>query len=150
VSEWYFAYGSNLWMEQVVARTGLILPGDHRPRIARLADYRLVFNMQDGPGEVFANIVPGGDGVVGVVYRLGHDALDRMDRYEQGYLRTRVHVSIQDGDLNEVVTYVADSATVVDGGRPSAEYLRRIVTGARQHGLPEEYIRSLLMDVLPS
>jgi cation transport regulator ChaC len=103
VSEWYFAYGSNLWMDQVVERTGPIGQGDDRPRIALLANYRLVFNMQDGRGEVFANIMAGGDGVAGVVYRLTHEALERMDQYEQGYHRKRVHVSFQNGELIEAV-----------------------------------------------
>jgi cation transport regulator ChaC len=143
VSEWYFAYGSNLWVDQVVERTGLIDQSDDRPQVARLPDYRLVFNMQDGPGEVFANIMPGGDGVFGVLYRLTLEALERMDHHEQGYLRTRVLVSIENTDLIEAVTYVADAVNLVDGGRPSMQYLQRIVRGARQHGLPEEYIRNL-------
>jgi gamma-glutamylcyclotransferase len=143
MTDWYFAYGSNLWIDQVVERTGSIHQGDDRPQIALLADYRLVFNMQDELGEVFANIMPGGDGVVGVVYRLTHEALERMDLYEQGYLRRRVHVSIQNGDLIEAITYVAEPANLAHGGKPSVEYLRRIVRGARHHGLPEEYIRNL-------
>jgi gamma-glutamylcyclotransferase len=130
-------------MDQVVERTGPIGQGDDRPRIALLANYRLVFNMQDGTREVFANIMPGRDGVTGVVYRLTQEALERMDRYEQGYLRERVHVTIRNGELMEAVTYVADLANVVHGGRPSVEYLQRILRGARQHGLPEEYIQNL-------
>ncbi len=144
MSEWYFAYGSNLWMEQVADRTGPILQGDDRPRLARLPDHRLVFNMQEGPDEVFANIMPGEDTVFGVVYRLTHASLDRMDRHEQGYVRMRVRVVLEDGEFIEAVTYVADPAYVAHGGRPSAVYLRRIVLGARQHGLPEDYIRGVL------
>jgi gamma-glutamylcyclotransferase len=142
MSEWYFAYGSNLAMDQVVERAGSGHQGDDPPQIARLADYRVVFNMREGL-EVFANIMPGGDCVVGVLYRLTHDALDRMDLHEQGYRRERVHVSLQNGELIEAITYMAHPVTEVDGGRPSLEYLQIIVRGARQHGLPEEYIRTL-------
>jgi hypothetical protein len=35
---WYFAYGSNLLSDQMVARTGPIRTGDERPRIARLPE----------------------------------------------------------------------------------------------------------------
>ena len=58
VSEWYFAYGSNLCVEQVADRIGPILQGDDRPRVARLPGHRLVFNMRESPDEVFANIMP--------------------------------------------------------------------------------------------
>ena len=145
MSEWYFAYGSNLATDQVVERAGSGHQGDDPPRIARLADYRVVFNMREGL-EVFANIMPGGDGVVGVLYRLTHKALDRMDLHEQGYRRERVQLSLQNGELTEAVTYIAHPANVADGGRPSVEYLRTIVRGARQHGLPEEYIQNLIKD----
>ncbi len=83
---------------------------------------------------------------MGVLYRLTHNALDRMDLHEQGYRRERVHVRIQNGELTEAVTYIAHPANVVDGGSPSVEYLRTIVRGARQHGLPEEYIPNLIKD----
>ena len=60
---WYFAYGSNLWIEQVVARTGPVRLGAERPRIVRLENHRLVFNMQSrrpgDPDVVYANIEPG-------------------------------------------------------------------------------------------
>ena len=67
-----------------------------------------------------------------------------MDRYEQGYVRVRVRVALEDGEFIEAVTYVAEPAYVEAlGGKPSAVYLRRIVLGARRHGLPEDYIRGL-------
>ncbi len=143
VSEWYFAYGSNLCMEQVADRVGPIVEEADRPRVARLPDHRLVFNMQEGPDEIFANIMPGEGTVFGVVYRMTHASLDTMDRHEQGYVRQRVRVVLEDGEFIDAVTYVAEPAFVTAGGRPSTVYLRRIVLGARRHGLPEDYIRGL-------
>jgi hypothetical protein len=43
----------------------------------------------------------------------------------------------------ESTTYVALAENVVRDGRPGDEYLARIVTGARQHGLPEAFIEKI-------
>jgi hypothetical protein len=47
---WYFAYGSNLWIEQKELRTSAIRTGGDRPRIARLTDFRFAFNKQGSRG----------------------------------------------------------------------------------------------------
>jgi gamma-glutamylcyclotransferase len=143
MSEWYFAYGSNLWIEQMVERAGPIRQGDDRPRVARLASYRLVFNMAGDRGQVFANIVCPGEGVVGVIYGCGPNTLDKLDTYEGGYERRRVAVVAENGEKVDAVTYVAKPTNLANGRKPSAAYLHRIVTGARQHGLPEVYIREI-------
>ena len=143
MSDWYFAYGSNLWTDQMAHRTGPIPQDENRPRRAALPHYRLIFNMRGEDGQVFANIQSPGKGVHGVVYRCSPEALTRLDGYERGYERRRVFVTAENGERLEAFTYVAEPPNVVDGRRPAAEYLRRIVTGARQHGLPESYIREI-------
>jgi Gamma-glutamyl cyclotransferase, AIG2-like len=92
LDEWYFAYGSNLWVDQMIRRIGPIRQGDDWPRFVQLPGYRLAFNMQGDCGRVFANIVQPGEAVLGVVYRCGPAALDILDRYESGYERQRVTV----------------------------------------------------------
>lgn len=50
--QWYFAYGSNLFVDQKEERTG-------RSRQAirsRLSSYRFAFNKRGGGGQVYANI----------------------------------------------------------------------------------------------
>jgi gamma-glutamylcyclotransferase len=143
MNEWYFAYGSNLWIDQMAARTGPIGQGDDRPRIARLSDHRVVFNMQGEDGRVYANVECPGDGVIGVIYRCTPAALDKLDVYESGYERRRVLVTDDGGVTVEAVAYVAKVDRVANGRKPSAEYLERVVRGARQHGLPEAYIGAI-------
>lgn len=144
MSLWYFAYGSNLRVTQVIERTGpLILMGDDRSQVARLPDSQLVFNMSDDGVEVFANVMPGGEGVWGVVYRLTEQALERMDRYERGYRRDRVTVWVQNGPAIEVETYVALTGNLRSGRSPSAAYLEKIVKGAGEQGLANEYIEMI-------
>jgi gamma-glutamylcyclotransferase len=142
MSVWYFAYGSNLWTDQVVARTGPLAPGNERPRIARLPNYRLIFNMLGEDGQVFANIEAPGEGVLGVIYSFSPEALEKMDEYEQGYERRKVVVVCAHEEV-EAVTYVAKPDRIKEGREPSTEYLARIVRGAREHGLSEAYIRAI-------
>ncbi len=144
VEQWYFAYGSNLWTDQMIARTGPISQGDHGPRIARLANHRLVFQNLTSGGPAFANITSPGDGVLGVVYRCNPAALEKLDRYEQGYERRAIVVVDEHGELLAAVAYVVETARGANFGNPSAEYLNRIVTGARQHSLPEAYIARIV------
>jgi gamma-glutamylcyclotransferase len=145
MNEWYFAYGSNLWIDQMIERTGPIRQGADAPKVARLDNFRLVFNMHggDGDGQVFANIMPPGEAVLGVVYRCSPEALKALDAYEEGYERGHVQVVLENGEKRDAVTYFAKPAHVSNCARPSAEYLQRILDGARQHGLPDEYIRGL-------
>ena len=85
---WYFAYGSNLWIDQKETRTGAIRSGNDRPRIARLANYRLAFNKRGSQGQVFANIVAcPGDQVIGIAYRCKPSTIDTMSEWEGGYER---------------------------------------------------------------
>jgi gamma-glutamylcyclotransferase len=143
VNEWYFAYGSNLWIDQMAARTGPIGQGDDRPRVAWLPDHRLVFNMQGDDGQVFANVERPGEGVFGVIYRCGPATLDQLDAYERGYERRRVLVTDEGRVTLEAVAYVAKADRVVNGEKPSAEYVARVIRGARQHCLPEAYVREI-------
>lgn len=143
MNEWYFAYGSNLWIDQMAARTGPIGQGDERPRVARLQDHRLVFNMQGEDGQVYANVERPGAGVIGVIYRCSPAALEKLDACEQGYERQKILVTDEGGVTLDAVAYVARADRIASVGKPSAEYLMRIVRGARQHGLPESYVRQI-------
>ena len=97
MDERYFAYGSNLWIDQMVARTGALRDGAERPQIARLADHRLAFNMHWDDGQVFANLTQPGNGVYGVVYTCSPESLTRLEALEAGYERGNVRVILDDG-----------------------------------------------------
>jgi gamma-glutamylcyclotransferase len=141
---WYFAYGSNLWIDQKERRTSAIRTGADRPRIARLADHRFAFNKRGRKGQVYANVMAcPGEEVFGVVYRCKPSTVDTMSEWEGGYDRKIVTVVIDDGSSVEAITYVAMEKNVLDDTRPSDEYLTRILTGAAQHGLPQEYIEKI-------
>ena len=84
-----------------------------------------------------------GEEVIGVVYRCNPSTVDTMSEYEGGYDPTTVTVVMDDGSTVEAITYVAMKKNVVDDARPCEDYLTRIVNGASQHGLPQDYIDKL-------
>ena len=48
-----------------------------------------------------------------------------------------------EGDVLRALTYVAGEQYAGEDGRPQPGYLAKILDGARQHGLPEDYIAAL-------
>lgn len=149
---WYFAYGSNMWIDQKVKRTGAIRQGAERPRIGTLKDWRPAFNKRSSSGAVVANIIESpGDEVMGVVYRWDQQSRDTMrDEFEIGYEEKWLEVTTNLGETLKTLTFVALPSSVCDEGSPSAAYLAKIVDGARQHSLPEEYIQRIEQLAQPS
>jgi gamma-glutamylcyclotransferase len=142
--QWYFAYGSNLLVEQKTNRTGRI----RQALRCCLMGYRFAFNKRGNNGQVYANIVPDDSAEVwGVVYLCNPEAMRTMDRYEGvatgNYERIPVTVENESGERIEAITYVAGEDFVCEPGKPSAEYLGKIISGARHHALPEEYVRMI-------
>lgn len=140
---WYFAYGSNLLAKQMIARVGGIGPTDRPPRIASLAGYRVTFQSLAEHEPAYANIVSPGAGVQGVIYFLTEEQLKILDGYEKGYERHIVQVIDLRGEEISATTYVMCDSPELQFGPPSAEYLARIVTGAKEHGLTDEYVASI-------
>lgn len=143
MNEWYFAYGSNLCIDQLTARIGPLVAGEDGQRVAWLPEHRLLFNMLAEDGERYANLACPGAGVFGVIYSLRSEALKVLDSYETGYERRSVVVTDQHGVAIEATTYMAIPEQTVAAGTPNAKYLNVILRGARQHRLPEAYLREI-------
>jgi gamma-glutamylcyclotransferase len=144
MESWYFAYGSNLSIDQLILRAGKLAEGDQLPRVARLANYRLVFQHLE-PGEAaYANIVTPGSGVIGVLYRCSPTALERLDVFEEGYDRLPIAVVDEHGEVVIADVYIVNPTIPVKYGIPDADYLETIVGGARRHGLAATYIDEIL------
>jgi len=142
--EWYFAYGSNLSVDQKEMRTGRI----RKATKCRLPGHRLAFNKEGRHGEVYANIMPDAKSEVwGVAYLCNPEAMNELDRFEGvpggHYHREKVEVVTETGEKLSAVAYVAGPRPVTEEGWPSKDYLERILKGAAHHGLPAEYIREI-------
>ena len=76
---WYFAYGSNLDIDQKELRTGM----SRHAEVCRLPGYRFVFNKRGSNGQRFANIVPDRSADVwGVAYLCNRADMEEMDKFE--------------------------------------------------------------------
>jgi AIG2-like family len=52
-----------------------------------------------------------------------------------------VTIAVDGGEHIEAFAY--QSTLTIDGRRPSARYIGLLLEGAREHGLPDEYLRYL-------
>src|SRR5438067_1448327 len=140
----YSGYGSDMSRSIFCERRGM------RPLATRwgwLEGYRLCFDLPIGPGErAVANVQPqAGARTCGVLYLLDPGELDRLDRSEgvpRGFYR-RIPIEVVVGGEERVAAFTYQSSWTVAGRKPSARYLGLLVAGAREHGLPAEYVRFL-------
>ena len=141
---WYFAYGSNLDPGTFLGRRRM------RPlttKIGVLADFELRFDLPVGPGERgVANLIAAeGADVYGVLYEITAAELETLDRTEgvhvEFYVRVQVAVMAADGERIEAWTYVSERRST--GRKPSERYLGLLLQGAREHALPQAYVRRL-------
>ena len=140
----YFAYGSNLNLQQMARRCP-----DSRPVSPAVAiGYGLVFPRPDSEwrGGV-AGITPDDQAhVEGAVYEISDSDLEALDHYEavsEGeYTRIDIPVTLRSGSNITAITYQANPEP---GGpfTPSPRYLRTMLKGARQHSLSPAWIKHL-------
>ena len=141
---WYLGYGSNMNRGIFEGRRGM-RPLEAEP--ALLENYRLCFNLAIGRGERgVANLEPrAGARTWGVLYLLTLEQSERLDGTEGvprgAYRRIQVSVSVRGGERLPAFTYQSDRISL--GRKPSSRYIRLLIEGAVQHGLPPGYLRYL-------
>lgn len=144
----YFAYGSNMNFKQMRERC----PSARFVCTARLDDFELAFTWysQSRKSGVADIVEKKGEQVWGVVYQIDELDLGRLDtcegyqagRESNAYRRVERTVFTGD-DTNQphtIFTYEVDRKKEC---KPSEEYKRLIIEGARYWHLPEEYISKL-------
>lgn len=133
----YFAYGSNMASARLEAR----VPSARPLGAARLADFAWRCNKHGADDTAKANLVhETGAETWGVLYEIDARSLEVLDRVEGGYERVAVTVMRGDEQLR-AHTYVSEQ--LIEVGTPASWYLGLVVSGAREHGLPTEWIDSL-------
>lgn len=144
--QWYFAYGSNMSLEQLIVRVG---PPKRRVA-ASLLHYRFLINKNGTKPEVgYANVEPRHGAIVfGVALLLTRSQVDRMDLFEGGYCRVLEDIFLYQNNNFETpvekvtaVVYVASGNAVSDQVAPSAQYMGRILEG--EDLLPAWYAQEL-------
>ncbi len=146
--ERYFAYGSNLSSRVIDAWC----PGARFVGPGRLDGFRLAFLRRSARWKAgAADVVEApGHAVWGALYAVTRAELEALDRKEfvahSGYRRRTITV-VHDGAEVRAATYeVVDKAR--DELTPRADYLALMLEGARERGLPADWIAEL--EALPT
>lgn len=139
----YFAYGSNMSTRRLQLRA----PSATSLGAGTLDSHRLAFHkISDRDGSGKCGIVESRtDRVMGVLFRLDQGDKEDLDRHEglgNGYAQKRVTVIDRLGELVGALTYYA---TITDPNlKPFSWYLRHVIEGAREAGLPGLYLQMLM------
>lgn len=117
----YFAYGSNLSLEQMKRRCPEAIP----MIMVHLDNYKLTYNK-------YADIVPcQGERVYGAIYELSINDLKNLDKFERyPYLYEKIDVKVQDSNG---IFYDAFAYVMIEKGNklPEDDYLDIIDKGYR-------------------
>ena len=132
----YFAYGSNMDPERMLARC----PRSSSVGRGRIRHRRFLINTRG-----VATISPERDATVwGGVWAISardEAMLDRFEGFPQAYWKEQLPVTMPDGKRCRALVYVDP---VSAPGWPRPGYLERIVRGARAFRLPEAYIARII------
>ncbi len=134
----YFAYGSNMGSGQMAARC----PACRFRGTARLEGFRFVYDgysvSRDG---AVGNIVRSdAERVWGALYEITETdrlALDASEGYPRSYDRRDVEVTGPPGGPVRAMTYFRTGRAT---GQPHPDYERTVLEGARERGLPDDYV----------
>jgi hypothetical protein len=146
---WYFVYGSNLLDEQLNNRLGKLNERYLYKVRCSVKDYEFKYNKRSIDGTSKGNIEKVGSGrVEGVAVLILESKLDEfIQKYEIGYNKISVKVTTEEAfDKGERLSFYAYTCMSYNttASAPSTEYESKIVTGARESGLPEGYIKDFL------
>ena len=140
----YFSYGSNMSSKRLLER----VPSAKKVGTGVLEKHVLRFHKVgkiDGTAKCDALETGDPDNTVyGVIYRICESEKSLLDQIEglgNGYEEKRVCVRMECGNLLEAYTYYA---THIDTAlKPLGWYKEHVLRGAKEHGLPEAYIRAI-------
>jgi gamma-glutamylcyclotransferase (GGCT)/AIG2-like uncharacterized protein YtfP len=138
---YYFAYGSNLWRQQMIYRC----PEHSVIGVGSIPGWRWIITTRG-----YASIVKSeSDHVLGIVYDLSTVDLQNLDRFEgveQGnYDIETIPVFLEGRDLSCLV-YIDP---ITEEGQPKLEYITRINNGILDAGLPNDYVTRYLRPYIP-
>ena len=142
----YFAYGSNMLSARLRARC----PSARARGPASVTGWRIAFSKPslDGSGKAtLARVKNDSARIFGVLYDIAAADMPALDRVEEkgvGYDRTDEFnvVCMTRNSVFSHTTYIARAP--VAGLKPYDWYLALVIAGAREHGLDENYIATLL------
>ncbi len=138
----YFAFGSNLNHYRLHQRVG-----DYQHvGIGYLADHQLVFNKCGGDGSGKCTVIENtGHKVWGAICQLDFEQKDKLDYFEgvgHGYDAVFKKILIGNKTI-QALLYQAQLDAMDNGLAPFHWYKDFVLTGAKYHRLPGEYIQTI-------
>jgi gamma-glutamylcyclotransferase (GGCT)/AIG2-like uncharacterized protein YtfP len=138
---WYFAYGSNLNVDQMRDRVGEW----HLSKRALARNYRLVFNHYSKKRQGYtANLLETGkfeEVVYGAVYHITEEQLKKLQAHE-GIAPVEVRVELEDGNERSRAKTFAWKTS--DSERePPKPYRKAIEEGLVQHGYDRSHVEAV-------
>lgn len=139
----YFAYGSNMSTERLRGR----VPSAYARGRGRLLHHALRWHKigRDGSGKCDVELTGPQDAVWGVLFDVAwaeKPALDAAEGLGIGYFEKEVRI-VTDDDECRALTYHANPDRIDPARRPLDWYKDYVVRGAREHGLPADYVREI-------
>jgi gamma-glutamylcyclotransferase (GGCT)/AIG2-like uncharacterized protein YtfP len=140
-NQFYFAYGSNMWTDQMNRRC----PQSIKVGTGVLHDYRWIISTRG-----YANIIDSpADEVHGVVYAISINDELSLDAFEGvaagSYGKQVVRVLLE----KQVVSCMVYIDPVTSEGIAHDEYIGRINNGITDAGLPDEYVAGSIRKFIP-
>lgn len=140
---YYFAYGSNMCTARLARRVPTVTPVGP----AWLDGHQLRWHLVGGDGSAKCNVWHTGDPqdrVHGVLFQLDESRLDQLHAAEgPAYDYLKLTVGRPSGESVTAATYRGRAEWLEDGLTPFVWYHHFVVSGAREHGLPAEWISRL-------
>ncbi len=138
----YFAYASNMNQAQMKRWC----PSSRFLKAARVEGFRFVYDgFSLAWGGPVGNIVPSAaESVWGALYEITERdrlTLDAFEGYPRSYEHREVEVLDRQGAIDRAMTYFRTGRSL---GKPHPDYERIVIDGARECGLPDEYIDAAL------
>lgn len=138
---YYFAYGSNMSSLRLLSR----VPAARMIAVGHLSGYHMSFRKQSHDGSSKCTLEANTNAsTLGVIFKIPSDqryTLDRIEGQGFGYAVTDVDIMLQSGKYVRAFTYVGTDLT--DELRPYSWYKYHVMAGAREHGLPHQYIQHI-------
>lgn len=141
----YFAYGSNMALRRLSATKRC--PSARPLGAAELRGYELRWHKLSKDGSGKCDVVRGSCTVrvLGVLFSIADDERGALDIAEgSGHGYERKQMAVWQGNVERQATlYVATQSAIIPTLKPYTWYKAWVVAGAKEHGLPDDYIAEL-------
>lgn len=146
---WYFIYGSNLCENKLNNRLRDLNEDYLLKKRCSLKNYQFTYNKRSIDGTSKGNLIEKiNNEVQGIAILILESTLDKfIEKYEGGYNKVELTICTENNLSNNDHLYFKAYTCIsenITSNAPSESYVSTIINGARDNGIPEEYISNNL------